>query len=253
MANLTGSILGAAVVTLLEPVLRRTIHIDPAKASLVPARHLRRRARRAHAGAAAGRAPRGVLGVAPHPARAGAERQGRDGRDAGSRIQGRACTSPERSTSTTPNGIARSDARTCGRTRRSCSRRVASRRASAASSPPRTSTSISARARSPRSSGRTAPARPRSFNLLTGFIRPDRGSVKLNGTELVGLYPDKVARLGLVRSFQNVRLFNRISCVQNVMLAVQSQPGENVIKLTFGRNRAEAREDETPARRRWGG
>ena len=51
------------------------------------------------------------------------------------------------------------------------------------------------------------------FNLLTGFIRPDRGSVKLNGNELVGLNPDKVARMGLVRSFQDVRLFNRISCL----------------------------------------
>src|SRR5262249_8522883 len=72
------------------------------------------------------------------------------------------------------------------------------------------------------------------FNLLTGFIRPDAGSVKLNGTELVGLSPDKVARLGLVRSFQDVRLFNRISCLQNVMLAVQHQPGENLAKLTLG-------------------
>jgi branched-chain amino acid transport system permease protein len=90
-----------------------------------------------------------------------------------------------------------------------------------------------------------------AFNLLTGFIRPDRGSVKLNGTELVGLSHDKVARLGLVRSFQNVRLFNRISCVQNVMLAVQSQPGENV-QADVRRNRAEAR-SARPAKRRWGG
>ena len=49
------------------------------------------------------------------------------------------------------------------------------------------------------------------FNLLTGFIQPDPGSVLLNGVELVGLSPDKVARRGLVRSFQDVRLIQRIS------------------------------------------
>jgi branched-chain amino acid transport system permease protein len=71
------------------------------------------------------------------------------------------------------------------------------------------------------------------FNLLTGFITPDAGSVKLNGKELVGLNPNQVARLGLVRSFQDVRLFNRLSCVQNVMMAVQQQPGENFGTLFF--------------------
>jgi branched-chain amino acid transport system permease protein len=66
------------------------------------------------------------------------------------------------------------------------------------------------------------------FNLLTGFIRPDEGSVELRGVELVGRNPDAVARLGLVRSFQDVRVIQRISCLQNVMLAVQDQPGEHL-------------------------
>ena len=66
------------------------------------------------------------------------------------------------------------------------------------------------------------------FNLLTGFIPPDGGSVKLNGDELVGLTPDQVARKGLVRSFQDVRLFNRLSCLQNVMMAVQHQAGREL-------------------------
>ena len=66
------------------------------------------------------------------------------------------------------------------------------------------------------------------FNLLTGFIPPDSGSVKLNGRELVGATPDKVARAGMVRSWQDVRLFNRLTCLQNVALGVQQQPGENL-------------------------
>ena len=72
------------------------------------------------------------------------------------------------------------------------------------------------------------------FNLLTGFIRPDAGTVKLNGTELVAMNPDRIARLGLVRSFQDVRLIARISCLQNVMMAVQDQDGEHLGKLFFG-------------------
>jgi branched-chain amino acid transport system ATP-binding protein/branched-chain amino acid transport system permease protein len=83
------------------------------------------------------------------------------------------------------------------------------------------------------------------FNLLTGFIRPDSGSVLLNGVELVGENPDKVARMGLVRSFQDVRLMHRLTCLQNVMLAVQNQAGENLSKLLFGGFAARRSEVET--------
>jgi len=83
------------------------------------------------------------------------------------------------------------------------------------------------------------------FNLLTGFIPPDAGSVMLNGQELVGLNPNQVARLGLVRSFQDVRLFNRLSCAQNVMMAVQQQPGENFGTLFMNQRRVRKAERAT--------
>jgi branched-chain amino acid transport system permease protein len=86
------------------------------------------------------------------------------------------------------------------------------------------------------------------FNLLTGFIRPDSGSVLLNGVELVGRNPDKVARMGLVRSFQDVRLMQRLTCLQNIMLAVQGQSGENLSKLLFGGRSARRSEAETTAK-----
>jgi branched-chain amino acid transport system permease protein len=86
------------------------------------------------------------------------------------------------------------------------------------------------------------------FNLLTGFIRPDSGSVKLNGTELVGMNPEQIAGLGLVRSFQDVRLMQRISCLQNVMLAVQGQQGESLAKLFLGGGAASRAEAETRER-----
>ncbi len=83
------------------------------------------------------------------------------------------------------------------------------------------------------------------FNLLTGFIAPDGGSVKLNGRELIGLSPDRVARMGLVRSFQDVRLFNRLSCLQNVMMAVQHQAGENFATLALNHRQVKRVEEQT--------
>lgn len=86
------------------------------------------------------------------------------------------------------------------------------------------------------------------FNLLTGFIAPDAGSVRLRGEELVGLDPDRIARMGLVRSFQDVRLISRISCLQNVMMAVQDQDGESLWKLYGGGRAASTSESRTRER-----
>jgi branched-chain amino acid transport system permease protein len=83
------------------------------------------------------------------------------------------------------------------------------------------------------------------FNLLTGFIKPDRGSVRLNGVQLVGRTPDAVARLGMVRTFQDVRLFQRLSCLENVQMAVQGQPGERLAPLFFQPRLVAAAERET--------
>ena len=80
------------------------------------------------------------------------------------------------------------------------------------------------------------------FNLLTGFIKPDHGSIKLNGRQLVGEVPNEVARQGMVRSFQDVRLFMRLSCLQNVAMAVQNQPGEHLRPLFFNGKAADRTE-----------
>jgi len=72
------------------------------------------------------------------------------------------------------------------------------------------------------------------FNLLTGAIRFDSGSVVLHGHEIGGMTPNQVARRGMVRSFQDVRIFPFMSALENVMLAFQEQPGEHLASL-FGR------------------
>ena len=69
------------------------------------------------------------------------------------------------------------------------------------------------------------------FNLITGFLRPDRGSIRLRGEELVGLAPHAVERRGVARTFQHLRLWNKMSVLDNVLLGCQHPIGENVLTL----------------------
>src|SRR5450631_152645 len=69
------------------------------------------------------------------------------------------------------------------------------------------------------------------FNLLTGALRPDAGRILLNGEDIFGLRPDEVARRGMVRSYQNVRIFPTLTALDNVMLAIPRQPGEQIVPL----------------------
>lgn len=69
------------------------------------------------------------------------------------------------------------------------------------------------------------------FNLLTGFITPDAGTVTLDGESLDGQSPWRRARRGVVRTFQDVRLFDGLSVIDNVLVAIPEQPGESLSSL----------------------
>jgi branched-chain amino acid transport system ATP-binding protein len=56
------------------------------------------------------------------------------------------------------------------------------------------------------------------FDLLTGFQRPDGGSVLLDGEPITGLRPDEISRLGVGRTFQKLKPFNQMTVVENVMV-----------------------------------
>ncbi|MBI3969129.1 MAG: ABC transporter ATP-binding protein [Chloroflexi bacterium] len=58
-----------------------------------------------------------------------------------------------------------------------------------------------------------------AFNLVTGLLKPDSGRVSLRGADITGLPPNRVAALGIARTFQNVQLFHTMSALQNVMVA----------------------------------
>ncbi len=63
------------------------------------------------------------------------------------------------------------------------------------------------------------------FNLLTKFLEPTAGAIQLNGRDITGQSPDAVARLGVVRSFQISAVFNNLTVIENVRLALQRRRG----------------------------
>ena len=65
------------------------------------------------------------------------------------------------------------------------------------------------------------------FNLLTGFDRPDEGSWRFNGHQLSGVPAHKVARRGMVRTFQLTKALSRLSVIDNMRLGATGQRGEN--------------------------
>ncbi|MGH6912611.1 MAG: ABC transporter ATP-binding protein [Geminicoccales bacterium] len=64
------------------------------------------------------------------------------------------------------------------------------------------------------------------FNVVSGFIRPDRGRVLFDGRALEALSPDAVARAGLVKTFQTSRPFASMSFVDNVMIGALGDKGD---------------------------
>ncbi|MDX1607217.1 MAG: ABC transporter ATP-binding protein [Candidatus Competibacterales bacterium] len=65
------------------------------------------------------------------------------------------------------------------------------------------------------------------FNLLGGQLRPDSGSVRLAGRELIGLSPRRIARLGVGRTFQVATVFASMTLLENLQLALLAQRGHS--------------------------
>jgi branched-chain amino acid transport system ATP-binding protein len=69
------------------------------------------------------------------------------------------------------------------------------------------------------------------FNLVTGLIAPSRGVIRFGGRDITRLHPDFIARLGIARTFQNVRLFNAMSTLDNVRVARQLHSRRNPVSV----------------------
>jgi ABC-type branched-subunit amino acid transport system ATPase component len=71
------------------------------------------------------------------------------------------------------------------------------------------------------------------FNCITGTMPPDSGSIKFKGIELLGLQPHEVARNGIARTFQHIRLFNRMTVLDNVMVGNDYKGRTGIISALF--------------------
>lgn len=82
------------------------------------------------------------------------------------------------------------------------------------------------------------------FNVLSGFLAPNGGKVVLEGKDITGAPPYKITRLGISRTFQNMRLIRQISVLDNVLLCFQDQPGEKLRNVFFNWRFCRQRESE---------
>jgi branched-chain amino acid transport system ATP-binding protein len=73
------------------------------------------------------------------------------------------------------------------------------------------------------------------FNVISGVYRPDAGTISLGGTRIDGLDPWQVFARGIVRSFQNPRLFQGMTVLENALVPARDQKGERVVHAPFRR------------------
>jgi branched-chain amino acid transport system ATP-binding protein len=71
------------------------------------------------------------------------------------------------------------------------------------------------------------------FNIATGIYPPSEGSVLLQGADISALPPERRAKLGLVRTFQNIELFGKMTVLENVMVGLHTQSSSGILACAF--------------------
>ncbi|MBI5967717.1 MAG: ABC transporter ATP-binding protein [Deltaproteobacteria bacterium] len=89
------------------------------------------------------------------------------------------------------------------------------------------------------------------FNCVTGFYRPETGDILFNDHSLVGLLPDQVVRLGIARTYQNIRLFPNLTAIENVLVGLHGHLKAGFLGIVLGlpTTRQEEKIAEEEARR----
>jgi neutral amino acid transport system ATP-binding protein len=85
------------------------------------------------------------------------------------------------------------------------------------------------------------------FNLLTGFDHPDGGTWQFDGVELAGRRAYRIARAGMVRTFQLTKALSRLTVLDNMLLAAPEQRGEHILSALGRRWRRQERANEQRA------
>jgi branched-chain amino acid transport system ATP-binding protein len=87
-----------------------------------------------------------------------------------------------------------------------------------------------------------------SFNCISGFVRPDAGTITFDGTEITGMAPHRIARLHLTRTFQIPQELSSLTVLENLVLAYPQQAGERLWESWFRPGRV-ARDEEAAVAR----
>jgi branched-chain amino acid transport system ATP-binding protein len=80
------------------------------------------------------------------------------------------------------------------------------------------------------------------FNMITGFYKPTSGSVSFAGNKVTGMKPSSITKLGMARTFQNIRLFSDLSVLENVMSGMHSKTTQGVFGAVFHTRKQRAEE-----------
>jgi len=83
------------------------------------------------------------------------------------------------------------------------------------------------------------------FNCINGIYRPGNGTITFQDKNITGLKPDKIARLGIARTFQNIELFNNMNCMENIMLGRHVFMKTGILRggLMWGKNSFAGKEE----------
>ena len=72
-----------------------------------------------------------------------------------------------------------------------------------------------------------------SFNLITGVYKPTSGRIEFCGKNITGMKPHAITKLGVARTFQNIRLFKEMSVLDNILVAQHMRMGTNLVVATL--------------------
>ena len=82
------------------------------------------------------------------------------------------------------------------------------------------------------------------FNMHTGVYKPTEGNFTLDGADITGLAPAEINKKGVARTFQNIRLFNKMTILDNVKLGLNNHQSYNVVEGIFRLPRYRKQENE---------